>query len=121
VVAGAPGSVRVRCRGTARYPFATEAAVYYSVLEATQNALKHAGAGAHLKLSLECADTGVSFRLSDDGRGFDVERRSNGMGMVSMRDRMSAVGGALSVSSTPSGTTVTGHAPARRSDDKAGS
>jgi len=119
VVASAPGSVRVRCQGTTRYPFATEAAVYYSVLEATQNALKHAGARAQLKLSLECADTGVSFTLTDDGHGFDVGRRSNGMGMVSMRDRMAAVGGALSVSSTDSGTTVTGHAPARREDGEA--
>src|SRR3954447_491289 len=115
-IVGAPGSIRMRCHGTARYRFATEAAVYYSILEATQNALKHAGPGVHVSLAVECADTGVSFTLADDGHGFDVGLESRGMGMVSMRDRMAAVGGALSVSSTAGGTTVTGSAPARLDD-----
>jgi signal transduction histidine kinase len=110
----APMEVCVRCRGTDRYAAATEAAVYFSVLEAMQNALKHSPTGVHLDLSLDCAQTGVSFAVADDGTGFDVALQATGLGLISMRDRMAAVGGALKVSSRPgNGTTVSGRAPAR--------
>jgi signal transduction histidine kinase len=115
----APMAVSVRCRGRDRYPAATEAAVYFSVLEAMQNALKHSPAGAHLDLSLDCAGAGVSFAVADDGTGFDVELHATGIGLISMRDRMAAVGGALTISSHPgSGTTVSGRAPARQDQER---
>jgi signal transduction histidine kinase len=111
----APMAVSVRCRGTDRYPAATEAAVYFSVLEAMQNALKHSPAGVRLDLSLDCAERGVSFTVADDGTGFDVGLHATGLGLISMRDRMAAVGGDLTVSSHPgSGTTVSGRAPAHQ-------
>jgi signal transduction histidine kinase len=114
-----PMAVSVRCQGTDRYPAATEAAVYFSVLEAMQNALKHSPAGVHLDLSLDCAKGGVSFAVADDGTGFDVELHATGLGLISMRDRMAAVGGALTVSSRPgSGTTVSGRAPARQDGER---
>jgi signal transduction histidine kinase len=115
----APMAVSVRCHGTSRYPPATEAAVYFSVLEAMHNALKHSPAGAHLDLSLDCAEGGVSFAVADDGTGFDVGLPATGLGLVSMRDRMAAVGGALTVSSHPgSGTTVSGRAPAQQNGER---
>ena len=97
--ASAPRPVSVRCTGTTRYPAATEAAVYFSVSEAMQNAIKHAGAGAHLDLSVECTDAGVAFAVADTGIGFDPQLPSLGLGLglglVSMRNRMAAVGGTL--------------------------
>jgi signal transduction histidine kinase len=111
----APMAVSVRCRGTDRYPPATESAVYFSVLEAMQNALKHSPAGAQLDLSLICSKGDVSFTVTDDGLGFDLGLHAAGIGLISMRDRMAAVGGALTVSSRPgSGTIVSGRAPARQ-------
>jgi signal transduction histidine kinase len=114
-----PMEVSLHCQGTDRYPAATEAAVYFSVLEAMQNALKHSPAGAHLDLSLDCEEGGVSFAVADDGTGFDLELHGTGLGLISMRDRMAAVGGALTVSSRPgSGTTVSGRAPARQNGER---
>ena len=92
MASSAPGRVEVECRGAARYSPAIEAAVYFSALEAMQNAIKHAGSGARLRLSVECADLGVSFEVADTGLGFETQRQSPGLGLVSMRDRMAAVG-----------------------------
>jgi signal transduction histidine kinase len=112
-----PGTVTVRRLGAVRYPPAIESAVYFSVLEAMQNATKHAGPGANLELSVECVETGVSFTVADAGLGFDERRQPPGLGLVSMRDRMAAVGGELVVTSTPGrGTTVSGSAPPQPSD-----
>jgi signal transduction histidine kinase len=120
VARSAPMPVSVRSRGTTRYAPATEAAVYFSVLEALQNAMKHAGSTAHVELSLDCFDGAVTFAVADRGNGFDVGLQSAGLGLVSMRDRMAAVGGTLVVSSTPGGgTTVSGRAPARRENQEA--
>jgi signal transduction histidine kinase len=48
----------------------------------------------------------------DDGRGFDVATTPLGMGLLSMQDRMAALGGRLEVKSTVgSGTNVSGHIP----------
>ena len=119
MAASAPRPLKLRCRGRARYPPATEAAVYFSVMEALHNAMKHAPSSAHVTLSIECSDAGVSFAVTDDGSGFDVGLESSGFGLVSMRDRMAAVGGALVVTSTPGhGTTVSGQAPSRRGKDE---
>ena len=44
--------------------------------------------------------------MSDDGHGFAPEAPSGGLGLASMRDRASAVGGVLTISSDEKGTLV---------------
>ena len=44
--------------------------------------------------------------MSDDGRGFVPEAPSRGLGLASMRERASAVGGALTIRSGKEGTLV---------------
>jgi signal transduction histidine kinase len=50
------------------------------------------------------------FEVADDGRGFEPERlRRGSYGLTGMRDRLSAVGGRLTVrSARGAGTTVAG-------------
>ncbi|MEV6319359.1 GAF domain-containing sensor histidine kinase [Streptomyces sp. NPDC051776] len=84
-------------------PAAQEEAVLRVAQEALHNALRHSGA-ARVGVSLVRSGQGVVLRVEDDGQGFDpsaVRRAGRHLGLVSMRDRASGVGGALSVESAP--------------------
>jgi signal transduction histidine kinase len=86
-----------------------ETAIYYCCLEALQNVAKHAGDDAEALLRLWRDRNAVRFAVSDNGLGFVPRPAHNGAGLTNMTDRMGAVGGTLSVRSTPGeGTTVLG-------------
>jgi signal transduction histidine kinase len=55
----------------------------------------------------------LRFELSDDGAGFDAATTAMGHGFLNMQDRLGAIGGSLSVISSPgAGTTVSAVIPA---------
>jgi signal transduction histidine kinase len=99
--------------GIGRYGTDMEAAVYFCVLEALQNAGKHAGASASVAVRVWEADSTLLFEVTDDGAGFDAASESgDGHGFVNMADRLGAFGGTVTVRSQPGqGTTVTGTLP----------
>jgi signal transduction histidine kinase len=106
-----PVPVEVQPNGIGRYPQEAEAAAYFCVLEALQNIAKYANAtGAVVGLS---EDNGrLTFSVSDDGQGFDVETQARGSGLQNMADRLEALGGTLEIHSAPGeGTSVTGRIP----------
>lgn len=89
-----------------------EAAVYFTCMEALQNASKHAGDDAHVHIGLHRSDGELTFVVADDGAGFDPTTPNGSGGTTNMHDRMTAVLGTLSIESTPgTGTTVTGTVP----------
>ena len=69
---------------------------------------KH-GEASHAELTLSCSGDHVVLEISDDGRGFVLPAAgSQGMGLRSTRERVEALGGDLTVESTPGeGTRVT--------------
>ena len=85
-------------------------------LEAVQNAIKHAGGDARVTVALSRSLSGeIQFEVSDDGVGMTMPIRPAGIGLISMRDRIGAVGGELEITSTPGrGTSVRGTIPADR-------
>jgi signal transduction histidine kinase len=103
----------VETSGAGRYAGEIEAAVYFCVLEALQNAGKHAGDGASARVSVWERDRELHFEVIDDGAGFDASASAaRGHGFVNMADRLGACGGTLTVSSRPGeGTTVAGSLP----------
>jgi signal transduction histidine kinase len=107
-----PLPVDVRADGVDRYPQEVESAIYFCTMEALQNIAKYAEASlASVELSQE--DGHLTFRVSDDGRGFDATARSYGTGLQGMADRLDSIGGTLEVNSSPGGgTTVVGRVPA---------
>lgn len=112
VVGAAPIAVTVDDRLSARPPAGVEAAVYFSCVEALQNAAKHSGATT-IRVTLVDDAGAVEFAVADDGRGFDAGVDHEGVGMANMRDRVDSVGGRLTVVSTPgAGTIVAGSVPA---------
>ena len=106
--AGAP--VAVDAHGFERLAIETEAAVYFVCLEAMQNAQKYARA-SHVDVRLGRDDGHLAFEVRDDGVGFD-DSAIAGSGLQNMRDRLSALGGEVEISSAPGeGTTVRGRVP----------
>jgi signal transduction histidine kinase len=98
----------------ARFDPPTENAVYFCAVQALQNARRHAP-GASVEVRLETAGSdAIRFVVRDDGPGFDVTTTVEGEGTQIMRDRMTALGGSLTIESPPgAGTTVTGRVPSR--------
>jgi signal transduction histidine kinase len=103
----------VEVDGIARYGAEREAAVYFCVLEALQNAGKHAGAAATAAVRVWEGDGSLRFAVTDDGVGISAgEGAATGHGFVNMADRLGAFGGTLDVRSIPGqGTTVAGTLP----------
>jgi len=114
--ARAPLPVRVEADGVGRFARETEAAVYFCVLEALQNAAKYAKA-TQAVVALGRRDGYLEFSVTDDGVGFDPAEldgaaRREGSGLQGMADRLAAAGGNLSTRSAPGeGTVIAGRLP----------
>ena len=94
-----------------RYSPEMEAAIYFSCLEALQNAAKHAE-GATVDLRLWNESGGLLFSVADDGPGFDAAVARRGHGYINMADRLGAIGGTVRWDSTPGhGSSVSGSVP----------
>ena len=75
--------------------------VFRVVQEALQNTVKHSGA-RDVSVHLKSADATLILTVVDDGAGFDVESVwGNGLGLVSMRERVESIGGTLAIHSEP--------------------
>ena len=97
-----------------------EAALYRVAQEALHNALRHAAASSvRICLMRGMRQRGggparsAVLEVADDGQGFVAGGPSAGLGLASMRDRLCAVGGTLSVESAPgAGTRIRATVPA---------
>ena len=75
--------------------------------EALQNAIKYSGAH-HVSVHLSGAD-GLTLTIVDDGVGFDVNAAwGRGLGLISMNERVEAVGGTFEIRSEPGAGTRVG-------------
>jgi signal transduction histidine kinase len=111
-VVRSPVPVRVSGSDVGRLPAAVEQALYFVALEALQNAAKHSGATA-VTVLVERDGTTCRLRVDDDGTGFSPGTPpGSGAGLANLRDRIDAVGGTVSVVSSPGhGTAVTASVP----------
>jgi len=83
-------------------PACVEEGLYRIAQEALNNALKHAVATS-VTVHIRVVDEHVELEVEDNGMGFDPDTIGNGggMGLVSMRERVEKLGGALRVVSAP--------------------
>lgn len=87
--------------------------LYRIVQECLNNVIKHSGAKA-CEVDLFRRRDEIRLRVSDSGRGFDVEAPSTnkGLGLISMRERLRLVGGSISIDSRLSlGTQIDARVP----------
>ncbi len=89
-------------------------AAYFCCAEALQNIAKHAAA-ASISVEVGIRQERLWFCVADDGRGFSRDELDDSIGGLGpLPDRLMALGGELSVQSSPGkGTVVTGSAPIR--------
>ena len=97
--------VAVECRIEERLAPTLETALYRIIQEALTNVSRHAQA-KHAGIRLWHAEHEVRCIVADDGVGFDAEGvlrpgGHSGLGLMGMRERLAAVGGALTISTAP--------------------
>ena len=114
-VASGPIPVELTSTDVPRCPPDVEAAVYFSCLEAVQNACKHSGAALitiDIRGRFGAGGTGeIELTVTDDGRGFDTTRRT-GNGLLNISDRIECVQGSVSITSAlGNGTTIRARIP----------
>lgn len=86
----------------ARFNPDKEVILYRVVCELINNALKHAGA-ATLTVDMQMERDWITVRVADDGKGFDTEAESDGMGLSNIASRISSIRGELQIDSRPNG------------------
>jgi signal transduction histidine kinase len=105
-------------------PSITNITIYRLFQEGLNNILKHSHA-SEAKLTLTCIDSAIRVTIEDNGTGFAVDDvlapspTTKTLGLISMRERVSMIGGELRISSHPgSGTIIS--ASFKRSDSYGG-
>jgi signal transduction histidine kinase len=84
--------------------------IYRLAQEALNNAVRHSGAKT-ARVEVEQSGRRIQVRISDDGRGFDP-KRTRGLGILGMEERVKRLGGEFTVDSAPGrGTAITAELP----------
>ncbi|MGB6473991.1 MAG: ATP-binding protein [Candidatus Sulfotelmatobacter sp.] len=96
-------SIEIQSSLKCRYAPNIETAVYRVIQEALTNVTKHARAKS-VRIQLNKIDKHLHCVVHDDGVGFDApsvlsSKKRNGLGLVGIRERLNAVGGALQIDS----------------------
>ena len=91
----------LRVEGTQTLPLSVEEALYRVTQEALANVARHSKATL-VQMILTTTDETVTLSIADNGQGFDTTRQGYlGVGLLSMQERMKALGGDIRVESTP--------------------
>ncbi|HEU4434308.1 MAG TPA: histidine kinase, partial [Pyrinomonadaceae bacterium] len=99
--------------GDERVPFQTSICIYRVAVEALRNVSRHSGATS-AAISLKRHNGSLELRVTDSGKGFDVDgfRRGGGLGLVSIEERLRLLQGSCEIHSSPEkGTTLVARVP----------
>ena len=99
--------------GEERVPFQTSICIYRVAVEALRNVSRHSDAPS-AAVSLTALDNMMELKVSDSGKGFDVEnaKKGDGLGLVSIEERLRLLQGTCEIYSKPgNGTTVIARVP----------
>ncbi|MEN3009425.1 MAG: ATP-binding protein, partial [Candidatus Bipolaricaulaceae bacterium] len=83
-----------------RYPELVETVAFRVVQEALENVRRHAQA-RRVWVRVEEENGWLVGEVRDDGRGFDLERTTPGLGLTGMREWVELLGGTLAINSRP--------------------
>jgi signal transduction histidine kinase len=105
-------TVNVASMGGRRIPATAALEIYRIVNESLSNAARH-GRATKADVSIELEPDGVRIHVRDNGQGFSFEGRKTlqdleamGLGPKTLRERLSKLGGALTVDSSNDGASV---------------
>jgi signal transduction histidine kinase len=106
-----PIPTAVHTRRVGRYPGAVESAVYFTCMEALQNAIKHAPGATEITVKLAARAGRLEFDVSDNGSGVRADAHA-GHGFASMQARIASVAGQMRIDTAGgAGTHVVGSVP----------
>jgi len=96
--------IHIEAKVSGRLPGAVETTLYRVVQEALTNAVKHANAKS-IWIRAWISDRVLHCSIHDDGAGFDAQAVQSstgrkGLGLIAMRERLSAIGGTLWIESS---------------------
>ena len=74
--------------------------IYRIIQEQMNNILKYAEA-KNVKISIKTQENAICIKISDDGKGFDVEKKRNGIGISNMINRIESFNGEVAIESSP--------------------
>jgi signal transduction histidine kinase len=113
LTAQSPMPIHVTADGVTRQPIEIESAIYFTCVEAVQNAMKHATTATAIWINVNQSPGSLRFEVRDDGRGF-TPADETGRGLRNMHDRIEAIGGELNIDGEPGrGTRVMGSVDVR--------
>ena len=93
-------AVQLATRNARRLHFDVEQALYRVTQESLANVARHSRA-RRVDISLVYNSDSVQLTFSDDGCGFDINSKSYGMGLRSIRERVSSIRGTTQIQSAP--------------------
>lgn len=94
-------------RGERQLPLEVEQALYRITQEALANTARHSGA-RHVDLALVYEPKSVILTVADNGRGFDLNEPTSGIGLNSISERAELIGAEVTIDSDPeTGTRIT--------------
>lgn len=76
--------------------------LYRIIQEQTNNIMRYAEAG-YVRIAIEKQDDQLSLLIQDNGKGFDVEKQTRGIGLLNILNRAETLGGTLSIDTRPNG------------------
>ena len=74
--------------------------IYRIVQEQVNNIIKHA-APLNVKILIETVGNSIMVVVTDDGKGFDVNKRRDGIGITNMINRVDSFNGKIDIESSP--------------------
>ena len=98
--AGTDASVIYQAQEDLDLPHSLEREIYYVVMEALNNTLKHAQA-TKVTVGIEIRNSELWMEIADNGCGFDLQTVSHGLGLYDMQERVERLGGRLQIASEP--------------------
>jgi NarL family two-component system sensor histidine kinase LiaS len=90
--------VDLKVNNASSVPLPGDETLFRVAQEALANVARHSKAH-HVAVELTNKDDEIVLIVEDDGVGFDMRRVEKGVGLDSMRERLEAIGGQLSISS----------------------
>lgn len=74
--------------------------LYRILQEQTNNIIRYAGA-THVLIAITKENDGIRLVIEDNGKGFDVKKKSKGIGLINIRNRVEVAGGQLQIITEP--------------------
>ncbi len=91
---------KLQVEGKQTLPLTVEEALFRVVQESLSNVARHSKATL-VQMKLSMTDDIVTLIIDDNGQGFDSMQQEHGVGLLSMQERMKALGGDVRVESSP--------------------